>query len=627
MPAGGTRDGRGHGGKGEIVIPGTDALSRTHEAVASRRWLLKMRWLAGAGVLAAAWAAPGVLHLGLDSRPLYILGAVILIYNALLWYVQGRSADPAGEPSGYRSLIHLQVGLDWLAMIALVHYSGGIESPLVFFFVFHIVIASLLFGRWTSLGYAVAALVLSGGLAALEAEGLIRHRHVAGFLGAEAAQRPAFAAGVLATLAVTSLVTWYLTSSIAAQVRRREDQLANLYAGMRAINSTLDLREVLASLVRATVEAMGLQGGSIGLLDASGARVELAASFGLSEAYLNKGPVLVSQSPVHAQVLISGAPAVVQNDDDRVRLQYPAAAYAENIRSMLFVPLKGKGRPLGVVRAYSSRPGAFGPGEARFLEAIAAQGAIAIENAMAYEALRQLDAEKSKFTRVLTHELRAPVTGAQTLLNFILDGHGRATQEAQLRLLSQLRDRMQSLQLLIDDLLDLAAGRSGLVVEEVKPLAIGEVLDQVVAQHEAQAAAKNQRLTIARESGAAPLAVEASAQGLARVFTNLVGNALKYTPEGGRIEVTLRRRDRQAEVAVADDGIGIPAECVPMLFKEFYRAPNAKQHGTGTGLGLVIIKELVERFRGRIAVESREGRGTTFTVVLPLAGEHLPPTR
>jgi signal transduction histidine kinase len=608
------------------VTPAADALSRTHEAVSSRRWLLKMRWLAGAGVLAAAWAAASVLHLGLDPRPLYVLGASILLYNALLWFVPGRYPAAAGaESTSYRRFTHLQMGLDWLAMIALVHYSGGIESPVVFFFVFHIVIASLLFGRWTAFAYAAAALALTAGLAVLEAEGVIRHLHVAGFLGGEAAQEPVFAAGILATLAVTSLVTWYLTSSIAAQVRRREHQLANLYAGMRAINSTLDLREVLTSLVRATVEAMGLQGGSIGLLDASGTQVELAASHGLSEAYLDKGPVLLSQSPVHAQVVASGVPAIVQSEADRLRLQYPAAAETENIRSLIVVPLKGKGRPLGVLRAYSSRPEAFGREEAQFLEAIAAQGAVAIENAMAFQALRQLDAEKSRFTRVVTHELRAPVTGAQTLLNFVLDGHGKTMDAGELRLLVQLRERMQSLQLLIDDLLDLAAGRAGLVVEQVKPLRLGDLLDQLVAQHLDQARARSQTLTLTRDDTASPLLVEASTQGLTRVFTNLIGNAVKYTPQGGAIEVALGRRDQYVSVAVADTGIGIPAESMGSLFKEFYRAPNAKLRANGTGLGLVIIKELVERFRGRIAVESVEDRGSTFTVFLPLAGGDPPP--
>jgi len=96
-----------------------------------------------------------------------------------------------------------------------------------------------------------------------------------------------------------------------------------------------------------------------------------------------------------------------------------------------------------------------------------------------------------------------------------------------------------------------------------------------------------------------------------------VGNAIKYTPEGGTVSVQVEERDLHVTTTVKDTGIGIPAESLPRLFSEFYRAPNAKAFETGTGLGLVIVQELVESFGGRISVESEEGRGATFTVHLP----------
>jgi signal transduction histidine kinase len=113
--------------------------------------------------------------------------------------------------------------------------------------------------------------------------------------------------------------------------------------------------------------------------------------------------------------------------------------------------------------------------------------------------------------------------------------------------------------------------------------------------------------------------VSATHEGLDRIFVNLVGNAVKYTPEDGTVTVTVREQELQVAVEVRDTGIGIPTESLPKLFSEFYRAPNAKAFETGTGLGLVIVKELVESFNGRISVESEEGKGTAFTVHLPLA--------
>jgi signal transduction histidine kinase len=107
--------------------------------------------------------------------------------------------------------------------------------------------------------------------------------------------------------------------------------------------------------------------------------------------------------------------------------------------------------------------------------------------------------------------------------------------------------------------------------------------------------------------------------GLDRIFTNLVSNAVKYTPPGGSITITVRQANGQAQVDVADTGIGIPQEALSHLFQEFYRAPNAKKSDqVGTGLGLAIVRELVGRYGGQIDVESTVEQGSLFTVTFPI---------
>lgn len=593
-------------------------LARTEEVIASARWLLVMRWIAGIGVLVVTWFACSVLRLGVSSAPLYATGLVILLYNGVLWAALGRLRKEPGRPgAAYHTMAHLQVGLDWLAMTALIHFSGGAESPLIFFFIFHMIIASLVFSRRTAGIYALLALFLVGGTVALEVAGWLPHVHVEGFLPADSYHNQAFLIGVLGTFASTSLVTVYLTSSIAKRLRRREDQLGTLYLGAQTVNSTLDLPEVLDRLVRATAEAMNVPAVSIGLLDNTGTRVEVAAAFGLSDAYLHKGPILLEENPVHSQVLSTGRPAIVQGEADRARLQYPDAMDAENIRSILYVRLSARQRVLGVVRVYSQEPNHFVEDDARFLSAIAAQGATAIENAMAYQALKKLDLDKSQFVRAVTHELRSPVTGAQSLLRGVIKGYAGELQERQRDIMKRLNRRLNRLEALINDLLDLAAGRSDLKVEEMKPVPLMETLERVAAKLEAQAKEKEQTLLLEYPSGDPVVLV--TEEGLERVFVNLVGNAVKYTPEKGTVTVSVHKSDLQVVVAVADTGIGIPAESLPKLFAEFYRAPNAKAFETGTGLGLVIVKELIDSFGGRISVDSKEGKGTTFSVYLPLA--------
>jgi signal transduction histidine kinase len=116
------------------------------------------------------------------------------------------------------------------------------------------------------------------------------------------------------------------------------------------------------------------------------------------------------------------------------------------------------------------------------------------------------------------------------------------------------------------------------------------------------------------------LAVRATEEGLTRVLENLIGNAIKYTPQGGSVCVQVVERPVGAVITISDTGIGIPREDLPHLWKDFFRARNARRAGIiGTGLGLSIVKLLVEHFGGRISVSSVEGEGTTFKLTLPLA--------
>ena len=126
-------------------------------------------------------------------------------------------------------------------------------------------------------------------------------------------------------------------------------------------------------------------------------------------------------------------------------------------------------------------------------------------------------------------------------------------------------------------------------------------------------------MEITLEPCPARLVVWGTEEGLHRVFVNLVGNAIKYTPSGGTVTITVQQVDEQARVSVVDTGIGIPQEALPHLFDAFYRAPNAKKiDEVGSGLGLTIARDIVEHYGGGIEVESTVGQGTTFAVTLPI---------
>ena len=617
------------------LAPGKPARTLVEaEMVSSVAWLIHLRWFAGAGVLLATWLVGTVFNLGVPAVPLFTIGSGILIYNLIFYLAERRLTHASAPAEAYDRLAKWQVGLDWLAMTLLIHFSGGIESPVILFFIFHIIIASIFFPSRTAFAFAALAILLVSGIALLEFYGLLPHVTIVGFLETQLYLNKLYVAAMLIFFASTSLIAAYLASSIHERLRQREEEIVELSKslqrattrlqalndGARTVGSTLELTQVLNRLVKSTAEAMGVRACSIRLLDKSGRRLEPVAVSGLSQAYLEKGPVDAVTNPLAREVL-SGKTVNIPDAPSSPMIQYPEEAKQEGIRSMLSAPLIGKNQPLGILRAYAIEPNRFTPEDEAFLSAIAAQGSIAIENAMAYQTIEQLDQAKSQFIRMVTHELRSPVSVTQSLLRTLAAGYAGIVSEQQQDILNRATRRVEFLQKLIDDLLDLAAGKVEVKAFEAhEPVDLVASLDRVVKRFELSAQEKGLTLALNKEIASDSPFVMATSEGLDRIFDNLFSNAVKYTPPGGQIKVTLKPMNGEVNVIVEDTGIGIPGEAMGHLFEEFYRAPNAKalEH-EGTGLGLTIVKDIVTRFGGRIAVQSTPDVGTKFTVSFPLA--------
>jgi signal transduction histidine kinase len=228
--------------------------------------------------------------------------------------------------------------------------------------------------------------------------------------------------------------------------------------------------------------------------------------------------------------------------------------------------------------------------------------------------LEELDKAKLAFIRLVTHELQAPVAAIQSYLELILESY--IPPEKQRDILQKAMARAQEQVALLTDLLEFGRLRTVKPPTLPVPVQVDAMLRQVVGQLEAQAIQKNIHFEV---SIAAPLPpVRVLPDQMKSVWTNLISNAIKYTPEGGAIEIVLRESDGQLVGQVRDTGIGIPPEAQPQLFTEFFRADNAKTFSPhGTGLGLTIVKQIVENAGGAIQVESQVGQGSTFTIKLP----------
>jgi|GEM_PF-1546961 len=245
--------------------------------------------------------------------------------------------------------------------------------------------------------------------------------------------------------------------------------------------------------------------------------------------------------------------------------------------------------------------------------------ALAEENARLYQEAQQAVRVRNEFLSVASHELKTPLTpliGQAQLLRrrALRDG---TLGERDLRAVEVIAEQATRLNKLIESLLDVARLERGQIELRREPLDVAALARQIGA--EIQPTLDNHTLVVAGTDE--PLMIAGDRLRLEQVLLNLLTNAVKYSPGGGTITVTVERRAGHALIAVADQGLGIAPEALPHLFERFYRAPNvADGPVTGLGVGLFVVKEILALHGGEISVGSAEGRGSTFTLALPLAG-------
>jgi two-component system, sensor histidine kinase and response regulator len=232
------------------------------------------------------------------------------------------------------------------------------------------------------------------------------------------------------------------------------------------------------------------------------------------------------------------------------------------------------------------------------------------------ERLRELDRLKDEFVALVSHELRTPLTSIRGYLELVLDGEGGELTEEQRQFLGVVERNADRLLALVGDLLFLAQIEAGKLSLEFGAVDLGAVASESVDA--ARPLADEKEITLSLAVGPVPLLAGDAAR-IGQLVDNLVSNALKFTPEGGRVDVRAQARNSSAVIEVRDSGIGIPAEEQERLFERFFRSSNATERQIqGTGLGLAISKAIVEAHGGEIAVSSELGVGTTFRVSLPV---------
>jgi two-component system phosphate regulon sensor histidine kinase PhoR len=214
----------------------------------------------------------------------------------------------------------------------------------------------------------------------------------------------------------------------------------------------------------------------------------------------------------------------------------------------------------------------------------------------------------------ISHEFRTPLAGIKAMVETLCEGAVEDKETAG-DFLARIDSEVDRLTQLVAELTELSRIETGKAELRKEPLDLNQLVDEVIAQFNPQA--DRQSLSIAREFTPDLPSVPADRDRVRQVIANLVHNAIKFTPPGGRITVTSRALEDSVVVDIVDTGIGIPKEDLPRVFERFYKGDKARA-GEGTGMGLAIAKHVIEAHGGNIWVESEEGKGSTFSFSLPL---------
>ena len=384
------------------------------------------------------------------------------------------------------------------------------------------------------------------------------------------------------------------------------------------LNSTLDLNTMLQIIMDAATELTATEAASVLLLDPATRDLYFAAASQGSTPELI-GMVVPLDTSIAGAILKSERPMVVPDvrQDPRHHSGTGQAIDFET-RSLLGVPMLAEGRKVGVLEAINKISGGFSSDDVDTLNTLASIAAIAIHRAGliaqlrdANEQLSQLDQLKTNFIAIASHELRTPLAIILGYLSIIQEDVGGQEVEKVLQASIRLRSLMEGM----FNLRYIDTGQANL---NLTRLCLSPMVSEVVGQQQGLTEARG--LTIDWAPPEETYDVLADQEALQLVLNNLISNAIKFTPAGGHINVSLTRRAAEIWVSVADDGIGIPESHHQRIFDRFYQVEDHLTRGhEGLGIGLAVAQELLAVQNGRIWVESQEGQGSTFTFALPLA--------
>ena len=451
--------------------------------------------------------------------------------------------------------------------------------------------------------------------------------HVIGVIDAASLRCDAFDAGDehLLTTVARQLAVAIENARLYRETERRLVEVSALYQLARQITS-LDVQDVLDSIVRVLKQAIGCRGCSIALLDPINNVLEIRAAAGIEDRWKRDFRLRLGEG-IAGRVALEGSPIYVP---DALEME-DFVFFSSSLRSLLTVPLSIQDKVIGTLSVDSEQAEAFSEADERLLTIAASQAAIAIENARlyarleqrarnlaeAYAELQEADRFKDEMVQNISHELRTPLTFVRGYVELLLSGEAGALSDRQSEYLKIVTEKTTAVTRLVSDIMFFQ--QADRVSGKATSISLTKLARR--ALRGCAATAEEMGLTLVVDFADDLPPVVGDEGRLLQVFDNLLNNAIKFSPAGGQVAVTIEDAGTALQVSVTDQGIGIPKDKQARIFERFYQVDgSAQRRFGGIGLGLAIAKRIVESHDGRIWVESEPEQGSSFRFTIPKYG-------
>jgi len=405
------------------------------------------------------------------------------------------------------------------------------------------------------------------------------------------------------------------------ELERRSHEANILLEVSQGVSQSLDLKEIIDSALGKVVESMGVDAGYVYLLE--GGRLVPRGYCGFNPEVDSEVRWVEIEKSIINRVSSQAEPIIINNIDDNVTGDTESGLLClvrTGYRSYAGVPLMMAGESIGVMGVATCSERYFNSGEVNLLVAISREISIAVRNAQLYEeassarSLKELDILRTELLANVSHELRTPLSAIKGFSSALLQPDVHFDKRTLREFLQTIDMEADKLNRLIEDLLVMSRLDAGALEVTKETRGLSEVVASI-RDNLCNLTAKH-RFQIIIPDDLPPVAVDAR---MGEVFTNLVENAVRYSPEGTQIMLEAGLNGKGFIVSVSDEGIGIPEDLQGKVFERFYQvADPVVGHTPGTGLGLSICRGIVEAHQGKIWVESEPGKGSKFSFSLPI---------